>query len=220
MQKVFISYCREDKAAARKLYGRLCAFGVDAWLDEKKVTPGQVWSYEIGKAIDASDYFLALVSNKSLAKTGHVQRQIKQARYIQDSLPEGKVFIIPCKLEECELPPALATLHWIKCFPNFGRACRRIAKAVGATEIPAEPVSRKSATSNRSIRRNLTMPPDLARRIEELKRTRGYNSDADIVSEALSFYVAAVTEVEEAKTHDRLDDSWLNRLNRMLLVAA
>ena len=41
MLRVFLCHASGDKPAVRKLYQRLCAEGVDAWLDEEKLLPGQ-----------------------------------------------------------------------------------------------------------------------------------------------------------------------------------
>ena len=49
--KVFLSYAHADAAAVRSLYNRLVADGVDAWLDEEKILPGQDWEREIRKAV-------------------------------------------------------------------------------------------------------------------------------------------------------------------------
>ena len=191
---VFISYCREDKVKARAFCARLSALGVDVWFDEEKLELGQNWRYEVSKAIRTSDYFLALISKQSLVKRGHVQRELKQACDIQDSLPEGKAFIIPCKLEECELPFALADLHWIESFWDFEGANRRIAKAVGAKQMIAEPAASAPSRGDkkRPVRRTVTLPPDFARRIEELRRSFGDTSDAETIRRALSILAATI----------------------------
>ncbi len=49
--RVFLCHSSGDKPAVRELYCRLCADGIDAWLDEKEPVPGQEWRLEIEKAV-------------------------------------------------------------------------------------------------------------------------------------------------------------------------
>ena len=37
-----------------------------------------------------------------------------------DEKPEGTIFIIPLKLEECDVPGRLAKRHWVNYFENDG----------------------------------------------------------------------------------------------------
>ena len=41
--RIFIAYAREDSAIADRLYGELERRGFAAWLDRKKLLPGQNW---------------------------------------------------------------------------------------------------------------------------------------------------------------------------------
>jgi hypothetical protein len=45
--KVFLCHASGDKPPVRDLYKRLTAEGVDAWLDQEKLLPGQDWRMEI-----------------------------------------------------------------------------------------------------------------------------------------------------------------------------
>jgi hypothetical protein len=77
--KIFISYAKVDLPTARQIYEDLLIAGLDPWLDEKNLLPGQNWQYEIKKAIKASRFVIAILSNKSVSKRGFVQREIKLA---------------------------------------------------------------------------------------------------------------------------------------------
>ena len=44
---VFISYAKEDKVAAHKLYQDLKRLGLNPWLDEESLVVGQNWKFEI-----------------------------------------------------------------------------------------------------------------------------------------------------------------------------
>jgi hypothetical protein len=49
--RAFLCHSSTDKTLVRDLFRRLCADGVDAWLDEAKLVPGQDWKKEIRKAV-------------------------------------------------------------------------------------------------------------------------------------------------------------------------
>ena len=48
--RVFLCHSSNDKAAVRDLYRRLRNDGVDPWLDQEDLLPGQDWNHEIGRA--------------------------------------------------------------------------------------------------------------------------------------------------------------------------
>jgi len=76
--KVFLCHAHEDKATVRKVYKRLVAEGVDAWLDEEKLLPGQDWNNEILRALQDSDAIVICLSKVSVAREGYVQREIRK----------------------------------------------------------------------------------------------------------------------------------------------
>jgi hypothetical protein len=86
---------------------------LDPWLDEENLLPGQDWNYEISRAVRDSDVVLVCLSENSVSKTGYVQREIKVALDVADEQPEGAIFIIPVKLEECVVPDRLSTWQWV-----------------------------------------------------------------------------------------------------------
>jgi hypothetical protein len=85
-------------------------------MDKKNLLPGQDWKTEIEKAIRGSDIFLACLSNHSVNKTGFVQAELKRALDVADLMPEGKIFIIPVRLDDCPVPYKLQGLQWVNYF--------------------------------------------------------------------------------------------------------
>ena len=81
---------------------------IDPWLDEEELFPGMDWNLEIEKAIEATDVILVCLSNNSITKEGYVQREIRIALDYADYKPEGALFIIPVRLEECNPPRRLS----------------------------------------------------------------------------------------------------------------
>jgi formylglycine-generating enzyme required for sulfatase activity len=118
--RVFLCHASQDKPAVRELYKRLAAEKwIDPWLDEEKILPGQDWNHEIEKAIRSADAILICLSIKSVSKEGYVQKEIKGALDIAAEIPDGTIFIVPLRLEECEVPTPLSKWQWVDLFtPN------------------------------------------------------------------------------------------------------
>lgn len=109
--KVFLCHSSADKPAVRELYQKLRNEPwIQPWLDEEELFPGMDWNLEIEKAIEATDVILVCLSNNSITKEGYVQREIRIALDYADYKPEGTLFIIPVRMEECKPPKRLA--HW------------------------------------------------------------------------------------------------------------
>ena len=118
--RVFLCHSSADKPTVRDLYQRLKSCNVDLWLDEIDLLAGQNWEYEIRKALRASDIVIVCLSHRSINKRGFVQKEIKFALDVADEQPEGTIFLIPLKLEECEIPERLKHLHYINLYEMQG----------------------------------------------------------------------------------------------------
>jgi sulfatase modifying factor 1 len=129
--RVFISYAREDKATAQRLYDDLKKNGADPWLDDENLLPGQHWELEIGKAIKDCDYFLALLSSQSVSKQGYVQEELKTALDILGECPKSRIFLIPARLDDCQpIDEELKGLHFADLFPSYDRGLAKILQAL------------------------------------------------------------------------------------------
>jgi TIR domain len=102
--QIFIAHANEDELKARELFTYLEQSGFDPWLDKKKLLPGQNWRDEIPKALKKSDFFIACLSSQSVSKKGYIQREFKQALNLLAEMPTGTIYLIPLKLDECEVP--------------------------------------------------------------------------------------------------------------------
>jgi hypothetical protein len=125
--KVFISYARADLQIAKKLYNDLKTLGVKPWLDIEDLLPGQPWKIAIKRAIKESNYFIALLSNHSVSKIGFVQSELKQALEVLNEFPEGKIFLIPVRADECAPShEKLEDLNWVDLFPSYENGLHKI----------------------------------------------------------------------------------------------
>lgn len=118
--QVFLCHSKGDKLAVRSLYKRLQADGIDPWLDEENIMPGQDWEFEITKAVRNSHAVLVCLSSSAIKKTGYIQKEIGFALDVADKQPEGTIFLIPVRLEECEVPERLSRWQWVDLFDERG----------------------------------------------------------------------------------------------------
>jgi len=144
--KVFLCHASGDKPAVRDLYRRLRADGIDPWFAEESLLAGQDWQVEIPKAVRSSDAVIVCLSRKAITKTGYVQKEIKYALDVADEQPEGAIFLIPLRLEECEAPERLRRWQWVDLFWETGyerllRALGARAESLGLGMHPSEPIS-------------------------------------------------------------------------------
>ena len=117
--RVFLCHSSNDKPAVRELYQRLKQEGwIDPWLDEEKLYPGQDWELEVEKAVEAADAVIVFLSNKSVTKEGYVQRELHFVLRIADFKPEGTVFVIPVRLDDCPMPRRLSIWQYVDYFPK------------------------------------------------------------------------------------------------------
>lgn len=117
---MFLCHSKDDKPKIRKLYNRLIADNFDVWLDEVKLMPGQDWDFEIKKAVRNSDTVVVCLSNSSTTKEGYIQKEIRFALDVADEKPEGTIFLIPARLENCSVPDRISRFQWVDLFEKSG----------------------------------------------------------------------------------------------------
>lgn len=120
--RVFLCHASQDKPTVRILFQQLLIEGwIDPWLDEEKLLPGQDWDMEIERAVEEADVVLVCVSSRSVTKEGYIQREIKFALDIALEKPDGTIFIIPLRLDDCDVPRRLRSWQYVDYFPTEKR---------------------------------------------------------------------------------------------------
>lgn len=120
---VFLCHASQDKPVVRELYQRLLAEDwIDPWLDEERLLPGQDWNLEIEKAVESSDAVIVCVSSISIAKEGYIQKELRKVLNIALEKLEGAIFVLPVRLDDCELPRQLRDRQALNYFPESNRA--------------------------------------------------------------------------------------------------
>lgn len=120
----------------------MCDDGFAPWFDEIDVLAGQNRSSEAARAVRQSDVVLVCLSKASVTGPGQLHRHIKQALDVAEEQPEGTIFIIPVRLEPCDVPDRLADLQGVDLFDegSYGRLKKalsfRESALAGDTDSP------------------------------------------------------------------------------------
>lgn len=117
---VFLIHAHEDRKAVHKLYSRLVMDNVNAWVDAENLRPGQDWQNEIRRAILKSDAVVVCLTRVFDAQHGYRHEELKLALQRTRLLPDGDVFVIPARLEKCDMPESLQHLHRVDLFRAGG----------------------------------------------------------------------------------------------------
>lgn len=141
--RVFICHSSDDKSIVRDVSRKLRAEGIEPWLDEEDLLPGQDWNQEITQAVRSSDTVIVCLSQGSINKRGYVQKEIKYALDVADEQPDGTIFLIPVKLEECNIPERLRRWQWVNLqeqgsFEKLVRALRIRAESIGIVIVDSD----------------------------------------------------------------------------------
>lgn len=152
--KVFLCHSSDDKAAVRTLYRDLSKDGFDAWLDEEVLLPGQDWKHEIIQAVNETHFVIVCLSRSSVTKEGYVQKEIRLALDAADEKPEGTIFLIPVRLESCDVPARLRKWQRVDLFESSGYerliralSSRALQLGLSAIDFSITGACRRSGTS-------------------------------------------------------------------------
>lgn len=119
--QVFLCYAKPDREEVMSLYNSLIQAGFAPWMDKKHLQGGERWQTMIRKAIRASDFFVVCISKRSVNRRGFMQREIRLALEIWDEKLEDDIYIIPVRLEDCEIThERLVELQWVDLFRPGG----------------------------------------------------------------------------------------------------
>jgi len=104
---------------------------MNPWIDEESLLPGQNWRIAISNAIRDSRYFVALLSSNSVNKKGYGQRELKEALDILDEYPQSQVYIIPVRLDNCQVSDSrLKQIQYVDLFPDWEKGFRKILSTI------------------------------------------------------------------------------------------
>jgi TIR domain len=147
---IFISYAHEDADLARALAQALRRRKCWVWIDEGEMRVGDSLIERIATAIQEVEFVVALVSEASV-ESNWCKKELSLA--ITGGLGREGVKVLPLRVGEVDMPPALADTFWLALNPSsVSDAAARIKKDAeahladeGRVRRPAPAAARASA---------------------------------------------------------------------------
>ncbi len=117
---VFLSYAREDSAAAQRLAEALRAFGVEVWFDQEELRGGDAWDAKIRTQIKTCALFVPIVSAQTEARSeGYFRREWRLAVDRTHDMGTGRAFLVPVVIDAtkeagADVPEEFLRYQWIR----------------------------------------------------------------------------------------------------------
>ena len=113
-------HAHNDRETVHKLYQRLVRDRLNVWLDAERLQPGQDWQNEIRDALLKCNVVIVCLTRNFDKQHGYRHEELKLALEKANFLPSDEVFIIPARLEQCDMPELLKHLHRVDLFKAGG----------------------------------------------------------------------------------------------------
>lgn len=194
---IFVSYARPDATVVRVLVQFLHAAGFSTWFDEKDLRAGDEWGFVIQREISRASLFLLCLSSNSVNRYGFFQKEMRIALDFADTMPQGTVFIMPIRLDPCEVPARLQKWHVLDIFADDGS--HNLLRSIGkALELGARAPYEAHAKLDLAIRACITGSQGSVRQEPNMNVPTG-DRVIDQVLTDLESLKAAGTPIPEAK---------------------
>jgi hypothetical protein len=118
--KVFLCHASENKPIVCSLFDDLVAAGFEPWFDSDVLLPGMDWDLEIKKGLEASHAVIVCVSSELVDKEGYIQKELRMAQDHAQYMRPGTIFLIPLRLDDCQLPYEMRSIQWGNYFEPDG----------------------------------------------------------------------------------------------------
>jgi len=89
-------------------------------MDTKNILGGEQWQSSIQHALQQSQFFLACLSVNSVSKRSYLRRELREALEKRQEMLDSDIYLIPVRLEECEIPEELREHQWVDLFAEDG----------------------------------------------------------------------------------------------------
>src|SRR5262245_41217917 len=97
---IFLSYAREDAAAARRIAEALRASGLEVWLDEHELRGGDAWDAKLRAQIRSCTLFVPVISATTQGRVeGYFRREWKLAVERTSDMAAGTTFLVPVAID-------------------------------------------------------------------------------------------------------------------------
>lgn len=117
---IFLSYSRDDAAAARRIAEALRSAGLEVWFDANELTGGDAWDQKIRTQIADCALFLPLISANTQARLeGYFRLEWRIAEQRSHLMAKGKRFLVPVCIDDtrekgAQVPDAFLEVQWTR----------------------------------------------------------------------------------------------------------
>jgi len=130
--QVFISYNHTDREIAKVITKRLLLAGHEVWVDKLEIHPGDSLIEKISEGLTDSSYLLVLLSKKSVS-SNWVNRELEIA--ISRQLKDKSIKVIPCLIEDCEIPPFLQPILFADFRKDFEEGIAELLPSIKMVDL-------------------------------------------------------------------------------------
>ena len=116
---VFISYARENIAAAQSIADTLKQHGIEVWFDRSELIGGDAWDGKIRRQIRECSLFVAVISRQTDARLeGYFRREWKMAIDRSHDMADERAFLLPVTIDDTSdvtalVPEKFREVQWI-----------------------------------------------------------------------------------------------------------
>src|SRR6202142_1912004 len=112
---VFLSYAREDTAAAQHIAEALRSHGVEVWFDQNELRGGDAWDAKIKKQIRECALFIPLISAGTQARgEGYFRREWNLGVERTRDMAHGVPFIVPVVVDDTPADEAMVPEEFMR----------------------------------------------------------------------------------------------------------
>lgn len=130
--KIFISHAEQNFDTALTIYHELKRAGLEPWMADEDILPGQKRGDARLNALQDSSYFLALISFDTITEKGFLKGRLKtDMDMLEENPPSESIFIIPVRLDDCEISDEyLKKLKPADLFRSFEEGIGKLVEAI------------------------------------------------------------------------------------------
>jgi len=135
----FLCYAKENSTSVREFRERLRAENwIDPWFDEEDILPGEMWEASVVNAVRHSHAVIIFLSSHAVRGEGFFHKELKLALDAAAEKPDGTIFIIPIRLDICDVPDRLRPYQYVDYFGDDEHKDRVYASLIAALKIRAK----------------------------------------------------------------------------------
>jgi hypothetical protein len=135
----FLCYSKENSIGVREFRERLKGEDwIDPWFDEEDILPGQMWEGRVTDAVHNSHAVIVFLSAVAIRREGFFHKELKLALDAAAEKPDGTIFIIPIRLDACDVPERLMPYQYVDYFGDDEHKNYVYTSLIAALKIRAE----------------------------------------------------------------------------------